>query len=351
MSIRTELLKGETGTLAKIILDNPKSLNALTTRMIESMQQLLDQWSNDDEISAVWIEGAGEKAFCAGGDVVMLYHSMLETKPGDIPIKAAEFFTKEYHLDYSIHTYEKPVIIWADGIVMGGGLGVAVGGSHRIVTEKSMIAMPEVSIGLYPDVAASWFFNRMPGNCAPFLGMTGARMNAADAIFCKLADHAIKQEHKKDIIEQLLFGDMNQKSVKKVLNGFESAELLEGSILRAHFDQINNLMSGVEVSDIVDNFKSLETDNKWLAFAKKTLLTGCPITLRLVDEQIKRAKHMSLKEVFKMELIMSVQCAVHPDLQEGIRALLIDKDGMPKWSVNSVDEITDELIAEYFRSH
>ena len=118
--------------------------------MIEAMQATLDAWAEDEQIKAVWIEGAGDKAFCAGGDVVMLYHSMQETAPGDVPAKAHEFFTKEYQLDQTIHNYAKPVIIYADGIVMGGGLGLMVGASHRLVTETSRIAMPEISIGLFP---------------------------------------------------------------------------------------------------------------------------------------------------------------------------------------------------------
>lgn len=346
--IKTKLVEADFGLLGKIVLDKPKALNALSTDMIDAMQATLDAWAKDGQVKAVWIEGAGEKAFCAGGDVVMLYHSMKETAKGDVPIKAHEFFTKEYQLDQTIHNYAKPVIIYADGIVMGGGLGVAVAGSHRIVTERSMIAMPEVTIGLYPDVGASWFFNRMPGHCAEFLGMTGARMNAADALFTKLADFAVATDDLADMQLAILESDGTHDGITTAIQSVQMDQRVHESQLWVNYELINELMAPVDLSDVVQQFRDLDTDDKWLSFAAKALLGGCPMTLFLVREQIKRAKHMSLKQVFAMELIMSTQCAMHADLAEGIRALLIDKDGKPQWSASSVDVITPEMVAVFF---
>jgi len=347
--IKTKLVEADFGLLGKIVLDKPKALNALSTDMIEAMQATLDAWADDDHIKAVWIEGAGEKAFCAGGDVVMLYHSMQETAAGDVPVKAQEFFTKEYKLDQTIHHYAKPVIVYADGIVMGGGLGVAVGGSHRIVTERSMIAMPEVTIGLYPDVGASWFFNRMPGQCAEFLGMTGARMNAADALFTKLADFAVATDELAAMQLAILESDGTHDGITTAIQSAQMEQRVHESQLWVNYELINELMAPVDLSDVVQQFKDLETDDKWLSFAAKALVNGCPMTLHLVREQIRRAKHMSLSEVFEMEINMSTQCAMNPDLAEGIRALLIDKDGQPKWSADSVSEITAEQIETFFQ--
>ena len=159
-----EILNGKHGDIAKITLNNPKALNALNIEMIDAIQHILDTCENNSSIKAIFLQGSGEKAFCAGGDVVGLYHSMKETEKNAVPEKASEFFTKEYKLDYRLHTYPKPLISWGNGIVMGGGIGLAAACSHRVVTENSMYAMPEVTIGLYPDVGASWFFNRMPNN-------------------------------------------------------------------------------------------------------------------------------------------------------------------------------------------
>ncbi|TDR19349.1 enoyl-CoA hydratase/isomerase family protein [Marinicella litoralis] len=346
--IKTKLVEADFGLLGKIVLDKPKALNALSTEMIEAMQATLDAWAVDDQVKVVWIEGAGEKAFCAGGDVVMLYHSMQETKAGDVPSKAHEFFTKEYQLDQTIHYYAKPVIVYADGIVMGGGLGVTVGGSHRIVTERSMISMPEVTIGLYPDVGASWFFNRMPGKCAEFLGMTGARMNAADALFAKLADFAVATEDLGVMQLAILESDGSHEGITTAIQSAQMEQRVHESQLWVNYELINELMAPVDLSEVVQQFKELATDDKWMAFAAKALINGCPMTLHLVREQIKRAKHMSLSAVFDMELIMSTQCAMHADLAEGIRALLIDKDGQPQWSAASVDEISTAEVEAFF---
>ncbi|KAA3645934.1 MAG: enoyl-CoA hydratase/isomerase family protein [Proteobacteria bacterium] len=337
------------GKLGQIVLDKPKALNAISTVMIEGMQQALDKWRDDDTVKAVWIEGSGDKAFCAGGDVVMLYHSMQSTPAGKIPEQAVEFFTKEYHLDHTIHTYPKPVIVWGDGIVMGGGIGLMAGASHRIVTERSMLAMPEVTIGLYPDVGASWFLNRMPAACGEFLGMTGARMSAADALFVKLADYAVASDHYTQLREAIGNTDGGHDAISTVIHQHRSDTSQQDSTLYTHLDRINALMAPTDMTALVAGFEQLDDSDGWLYKATKGLLRGCPMTLYLVREQIKRAKHKSLSEVFAMELIMSTQCVLHPDLAEGVRALLIDKDNNPQWSVDSVAEITPAMVDEFFQ--
>ncbi|MBL4661618.1 MAG: enoyl-CoA hydratase/isomerase family protein [Alcanivoracaceae bacterium] len=347
-----ETIQGKHGNIARITLNNPKALNALNVEMIDAMQNALDSCENDEAIKAVFIQGVGDKAFCAGGDVVGLYRSMQATAAGDIPESAAGFFTKEYKLDYRLHTFSKPIISWGNGIVMGGGIGLAAACSHRIVTEKSMYAMPEVTIGLYPDVGASWFFNRMPQKIGLFLGLTGSRMNGSDAIFTKLADFFLLNEYKDELLSDLSEIEWSDPhcDVQNVINnltGFSHDEA-PASNIRDNYDEIQYLLEHGELSAIVSNLTNIEPKSKWLAFAQKGFLKGCPVTYRLVYEQIKRAKHLSLKQVFAMELIMSTRCAMNGDLQEGIRALLIDKDGKPQWSVDSVNEISDAQIEQFF---
>ncbi len=184
-------------------LNSEKSLNALSLPMVESLLPKLASWQADSSISMVLLQGSGEKAFCAGGDIRDLYKAMLD-KPGEYAPYVEEFFTKEYTLDYLIHTFGKPVLVWGNGIVMGGGLGLMAGASHRVVTVSSRIAMPEMAIGLYPDVGASWFLNRMPAGCGLFLGLTGASINAADAKFISLADNFLLHERKDALVEKLL---------------------------------------------------------------------------------------------------------------------------------------------------
>ena len=347
-----EMIKGTNGNIGHIILNKPKALNAINIEMIDAIEAALDECEKNIEIKCVFISGNGGKAFCAGGDVVGLYNSMQETKPNEIPETAAKFFTKEYKMDYRLHSFPKPIIAWGDGIVMGGGIGIMSACSHRITTEKSMLAMPEVTIGLYPDVAASWFFNRMPGNLGLFLGLTGARMNGADAIFCKLADYFLASEQ-----QEILLTELKQSSWKNpneeidvIIKKLENLTAVDepASNLIENFDEINWLMDGYDIEEIVENFIPYESESIWLNKSKRGFLAGCPVTYRLVFEQIKRAKYLNLKQVFDMELIISTRCAMNSDLGEGIRALLIDKDGKPNWSVSSVNEITDKKIEEYF---
>jgi enoyl-CoA hydratase/carnithine racemase len=351
--IHFEIIQGQQGNIGKITLNNPKALNALNLDMIDAIQAALDTCESNDLIKAVFLDSAGEKAFCAGGDVVGLYHSMAETDKGDVPEKAAQFFTKEYKLDYRLHTFSKPIISWGNGIVMGGGIGLAAACSHRVVTENSMYAMPEVTIGLYPDVGASWFFNRMPKNVGLFLGLTGSRINASDAIFSKLADFFVLNEYKDEVLANLStlsWTENTHNDVQNVIDRSSELSVDEAPVsnIRENYDEIQYLLQHCELEAIVSNLTNIEAKTKWLGFAQKGFLKGCPMTYRLVQEQIKRAKHLSLKEVFKMELIMSTRCAMNGNMQEGIRALLIDKDGQPKWSEKSVVEITDAMTEEFF---
>ncbi|HAD48617.1 MAG TPA: enoyl-CoA hydratase, partial [Idiomarina sp.] len=204
-------------------LNAEKSLNALSLAMAEKLLPQLKQWADDDRVACVWLQGAGEKAFCAGGDIVAMYKAM-QAEPGKLVSEVENFFTQEYQLDYAIQTFPKPLICWADGIVMGGGMGLMNGASHRVVTDRSLLAMPEVTIGLYPDVGATYFLNRMPQGCGLFLGMTGATMNANDALFLNLADHYLGHSHKQALLEnlqQLPWGDtgaLNKQKVTDLLN-------------------------------------------------------------------------------------------------------------------------------------
>lgn len=353
--IHFEINEGSNGKVAQITLNKPKALNAINIEMIDALQKCLDIVENDPSIKCAILAGAGSKAFCAGGDVVGLYHSMQETAQGDVPQVAAEFFTKEYKLDYRLHTFPKPLIAWGDGIVMGGGIGLLGACSHRVVTENAMLAMPEVTIGLYPDVAASWFFNRMPANIGLYLGLTGSRLTAKDALFVKLADFFILDELKDELLEDLLELNWSDDAHVDVHNAMQmhasfSYDEIPSSHIVDNFDNIQYLFEHGGLAAIVQNLTHVSPKSKWMEYGQKNFLKGCPITYALVYEQIKRAKHLSLKEVFEMELIVSTRCAMNSDLAEGIRALLIDKDGKPQWSVKSIADITSAKLEEYFTS-
>ncbi|MCC1495594.1 enoyl-CoA hydratase/isomerase family protein [Alcanivorax sp. 1008] len=333
-------------------LNVPKALNSLSLEMIDLLYAQLTEWQQDDTIAAVWLDAEGEKAFCAGGDIVRLYQSMVDTPKGQRNQYAEDFFAREYRLDYLLHTFAKPVICWGHGIVMGGGLGLMSGCSHRVVTEKSRIAMPEITIGLHPDVGGSWFLSRMPGRLGLFLGLTGANINAADALFVGLADRAISHQQKKAVIAELCnCAQLGHAAVSSVLRRQQmAADTLPGSALRDHFDQINNLCDADSLAQLHSQITGYQADDPLLQKAAATLAKGCVQTAWLVWESQRRVRQMSLAEAFRMEWSMSVQCALHDDFREGVRALLIDKDGSPAFRYSKVEDFPEQLLNEFFVS-
>jgi enoyl-CoA hydratase/carnithine racemase len=344
-------------------LTKPAALNALDLQMIRLLTPQLEKWQQDPKIVMVFLDGSGERAFCAGGDIVSMYKSMQasqsDKETSDVTNKLAlqEFFTEEYQLDYLIHTFSKPVLVWGNGIIMGGGLGLMSGGSHRIVTETSRIAMPEISIGLYPDVGGSYFLNTMPTGCGLFLGLTGASINATDALYSHLADYYVPHDAKATLFSRLLSANWQKGLLQQILSSicdeFHSlhiGQLPQGN-LKENQDWLTNLAVQTDVAKAVDYILSASAeDNKWLNKAQKTLSAGSAITAHLVFEQLQRGKAMTLAECFQMELGMSCQCGEFGEFQEGVRALMIDKDNQPNWRFKSVEQVPQATIDYFFES-
>lgn len=339
-------------------LNSERSLNALSLPMVELLEPQLRAWRDDPQVACVWLEGAGEKAFCAGGDIVAMYRAM-QDRPGTVVSEVEDFFTREYQLDYLIQTFPKPFVVWANGIVMGGGMGLMNGASHRIVTETSRLAMPEVSIGLYPDVGGTYFLSRMTDDLGLFMGLTGAQMNANDALYLKLADHfapAAEKETVLTLMTQLPWGDtaaLNKQKLTDLLEGV--AQQHRSSMPRAqvkpHQETLTGLIHAESVAEVVERILALDAgDDKWLARAQKNLAAGCPMTAHIVWNQVRHGADLNLADCFKLELTLSVNCAVKGDFAEGIRALLIDKDLQPKWSYASVAEVPAEAVDDMFIS-
>jgi enoyl-CoA hydratase/carnithine racemase len=335
-------------------LNAEKSLNALSLEMIGLLTHQLMEWSTNDKLVCVVLKGAGDKAFCAGGDIIKLYESMKQNPNGPNPY-AENFFTQEYHLDYLIHTYPKPVICIGQGIVMGGGLGLFAGASHRIVTEHSRIAMPEITIGLFPDVGGTWFLNKMPDNCGLYLGLTGASINATDALYLELATHFISSDSRSSVLRQLKSANWsdNTNSNNNVVDlifeklSENTQAIRPPSQVEAHRDVIKQVTSYHTLPEIVSAITALVTDDKWLNRGISALKKGCPTTARIVYHQITKGHTLSLKDVFKSELAIAIQCTRHPDFAEGVRALLVEKDNAPQWQHNDVASISDEWFNEH----
>ncbi len=356
-SVLLSTLKANNGKQVGIAkLNAERKLNSLTSDMVALLKAQFDRWESDGEIVAIWLQGAGDKAFCAGGDVRSLRDRIVEVGAQEALSDVQAFFENEYRLDYQIHCYPKPVIVWGHGIVMGGGIGLMSGASHRVVTETTRLAMPEISIGLYPDVGGTWFLNHAPGRTGLFLGLTGANINAADALFVGMADRFVQSQNKDALMQSLQEQDwsesveQNAALVTRVLKSFEQLAELPLSNVREHFDTIQLLTDGADLAEIAQLFNSFQTDDKWLAKAITTFQAGSPTTAHLVYQQLQRGKKLSLPEVFQMELIMSLQCALHDDFPEGVRALLVDKDGKPNWQFKSVTDVSHEWVEQHFIS-
>lgn len=337
-------------------LNAEKSLNALNLSMIRLLDPQLQRWAADPGIACVVLHGAGEKAFCAGGDVRSLYRAILDHQGPPPNLANMAFFDEEYSLDHRIHQYPKPLMVWGSGIVMGGGLGLMAGASHRVVTETSRVAMPEISIGLFPDVGGSWFLRRMPGRMGLFLALTGASINGHDLLVSGLGDHFLRSADREALFARLAALEWSGESavdgaaLTALLQEFSAAaqELLPASPLKRHAQAMEALCAGATLAEVHAAITGYAGEDAWLKRAAATLAAGSPTTAALVWALRERCAAMSLAEVFRLELVVALQCCAHPDFAEGVRALLIDKDNAPKWTPATLAEVTPEWVAEHF---
>lgn len=336
-------------------LNSPASLNSLSVAMVRLLTPRLRAWAADAGIAGVLLDAAGEKAFCAGGDLRQLYQTLLDCGRERNPY-AERFFAEEYELDHLIHTFPKPILCWGHGIVMGGGVGLMAGASHRVVTAQSRVAMPEINIGLYPDVGGSWFLRRMPGRVGLFLALTAAPLNAADAIFCGLADLLVPHERKAQVLASIgrtawkVEPQADRATLSRLLAQAGEGAAPPASKVREHFDTINALMAGDDLKDIAKRLRELHSDDPWLQTASKTFGKGAPSSAAVTFALWQRVHRMSLAEVFRLEYWASLGFCANKDFAEGIRAVLIDKDRQPKWSPATLDEITPAFIEDHLRA-
>lgn len=349
-------------------LNSPKSLNALSLEMMRLLITQLTRWQEDDDVVMVILQGAGDKAFCAGGDVVSLYHLLTEQRTAvqssealvvldESTIRdslAYEFFTKEYYLDQYIHEYTKPIMVWGDGYVIGGGIGLFAGASHRVVTENTLLAMPEITIGLYPDVGASWFLNKAPSNIGLFLGLTGAMFNAADAKYIGLADVLVNSSDQQAILARLIALPWQQNETNSVLLSAVLTEFADNantevvSDVKLNEAAISTLMSYDNCADIIQAISQVSFDNKWLQSAQKKLNNGSPLSAALIYRQLSSSKNFTLAECFASELNLSLRCCQYPEFAEGVRALLVDKDKAPNWQFKNINNVAQDTVDWFF---
>jgi enoyl-CoA hydratase/carnithine racemase len=310
-----ELLAHVRGKVATVTLNRPSSLNALSMGMLEGLAAWLHAWERDDRIGTVVLRGAGEKAFCAGGDIRALHASFVAGTQ-----EHHAFFEAEYALDYRIHTYPKPVVAVVDGIVMGGGMGLAQGAGLRIAGSRTKMAMPETAIGLFPDVGGSYFLSRLPGRLGAYLGLVGPTIDAADAIYCGLAD--------------LYVGATPQAA--------GALEALRPAIDR-HFahDSVPAIAASLE-SEELPQFR------EWARTTRALLDKRSPTMLAVTLEQLKRGATLCLADCFRMELNLIHGCFEQGDFVEGIRALIVEKDMSPHWHPARLSDVERSSVDAFF---
>ena len=332
-----EIVFSRLGGIGRVLLNRPKALNALTLDMCHALERRLREWANDDEIHAVVLRGAGERAFCAGGDIRHLYEA---GKAGeDYPYR---FWADEYRLDVLIGDWPKPYISLIDGIVMGGGVGLSVHGRHRVVSEHALFAMPETGIGMFPDVGGSHFLPRCPGRIGLYLGLTGARLKAADLVYSGIATHFVPRA-RLDALEAALAAE--GADIDGQLARF--AEDPGPPPLAEHREAIDRLFAGASVEDI---FAALEADGSGFARSTaQTLAAKSPTALMLAGRQIAEGARLTLADCMRMEWRMASRVPTElVDFYEGVRAVVIDKDNEPRWSPASLAEVDPLVIDRFF---
>ncbi len=324
------------GKAGVITLTRPAALNALTHNMVLAISNALDDWERDNRVELVFIRGEG-RAFCAGGDIQAIYHAGISGSP------LYDFFADEYRLTARIKAYTKPYIALIDGIVMGGGVGVSIHGSHRIFTENAKFAMPEVTIGFFPDVGGSYFLPRLPGNAGLWLGLTGTRIGWGDALSVGLASHCISADRLDDLVSRLAESGDPQTT----LSGFsEKPDQMPDD---ETFSKINRLFGGSDVAALIAGLKTEAANGS--EFAAETLAKlakASPTSLHVAFRQIRAGAMLTMRECMAMEYRIVSRMLQGDDFYEGIRSAVIEKDGAPVWKPADIGDVDEIDIDRYF---
>lgn len=344
MNDAPEILFERRGAAGLITLNRPKALNAVSHGMVNAMRAQLDDWADDPAVTRVVIMGAGDKAFSAGGDIRHLY-DLGKAKRFD---EQLQFWRDEYPLNVVIKNYRKPYVALIDGIVMGGGVGVSVHGSHRVAGDKYSFAMPEVGIGFFPDVGATWFLPRMPGELGTYCALTGDRFGIADALYAGLATHRISSARFPDLLDGLT----GTVSVDAVLAAF-AEPAGEGPIgTRRHL--IDHIFHGHDVEVILERLDheaaTNSADAEWAGKTAATIRAKSPTSLKLALAQVRFGAIHDFETCMRAEMRIVSRVVKAHDFYEGVRAVIVDKDNKPTWNPQTLSEVTTEAIEAYFAS-
>ncbi len=361
MNITSDITVEMTGKAGLITLNRPRALNALSLDMVRGLTTVLLQWQDDPRVEVVMIGGMGAEgssgAFCAGGDIRFFHQAALAGDP-----RLEDFFTEEYALNHLVHRYPKPYVAFLDGIVMGGGMGIAGHGAAnaiRLVTERTRMAMPETNIGLFPDVGGGWFLARCPGRIGEYLALTGEVMAGADAVAVGLADRQVTSDHMPALWERIAqegAAGLDAWRTPAGAGAMASSPEVATAGLMSHATVIDQVFS---LPGVVDIITALEGEgvaaDEWAAQTAQALRKRSPLMLHVALEQVRRARSMTLAEELRMERGLVRQCfSLRPgaasETVEGIRALAVDKDHAPCWKPARIEDVSSEMVTAFFDS-
>jgi len=342
-----EILFDVVDGLGLITLNRTKALNALSHGMILEMEKVIPGWEKDPAIKAVVLRGAGDRAFCAGGDVAGLYREMRENPSGTL---RRDFFRDEYIVNRRIYRYAKPWISLIDGIDMGGGVGLSVHGSHSVASEKFLFAMPETTIGLFPDVGGGYFLSRLPGALGPFLALTSHRLRAADALWAGIVDADVPSARMNELQAALGAADLSGSDANRKVDAVIARFAVDPGppALPAMMLDIDRCFSAGSVSEIEAKLK--KHLGEWAKKQLAALMKLSPLSMAITLEQLKRCANRSFEDTMTIEYRMAQHAmrADH-DFFEGVRALLIDKDQKPQWNPSTIEGVTRDMVEAHFK--
>jgi enoyl-CoA hydratase len=336
-----DILFERRGVAGIVTLNRPKALNAVTHEMVRALARQLEAWAGDAAVTRVVIRAAGERAFSAGGDIRALYELGRAGRQDGM----LTFWRDEYPLNVTIKRYPKPYVALIDGIVMGGGVGVSVNGSHRVAGDRFSFAMPEVGIGFFPDVGATWFLPRVPGELGTWCALTGDRLKTADAVAAGIATHHVRSERFADLTDALC-GNV---PVDALLGAF--AEPVGEGPMAGKRAAIDRLFAGDRVEDILGRLDAqMGADREWASATAATIRTKSPLSLKIALAQVRRGRDWSFEECMAHEFRIVSRIVHGHDFYEGVRAVIVDKDNAPRWKPADLAGAADADVERHFAS-
>ncbi|HXP32268.1 MAG TPA: enoyl-CoA hydratase/isomerase family protein [Stellaceae bacterium] len=346
MTSSEQILLERRGGLGIVTLNRPQALNTLSLAMYRRFDPALIEWSRDPTVRAVLVRGAGGRAFCAGGDVIAIYQARSQG-PGASDYKA-DFFREEYELVRRVHRFPKPYIALIDGIAMGGGMGISINGTFRIVTEATFVAMPEVQIGLFPDIGATRFLNLCPGRIGLYLALTGKRLGAADALYCGFGTHFVARERLTEFTATL--AGIRWRKGEERGQAEEALSRYSGDAGPASLPPlqaaIDRCFAGDSVAAILAALAKEE--GEWAREAQDAMQRASPLSLAITFRQLGLGRGMEIEDALALEYRLTQHCMAGHDFFEGIRALLVEKDRKPRWQHRSIAAVSEAEIDGYF---